>query len=88
MKKIILSLFVFSMLLSCGTSKTVRESKRVIKGDWTLSSITYSEAGTYNVMLLNDVSKTCFENSMWHFIPNNNTGTYTIDDAGCTTGNA
>lgn len=86
MKKIILGVFVFSMVLSCGTSKTVRESKKVIKGDWSLSTITYSEAGTYNVTLFNDASKTCFENSTWHFIPNNNTGTYTINNEGCATG--
>lgn len=86
MKKIILGIFVFSMLLSCGTSKTVRESKKVIKGDWTLNTITYSEAGTYNVTLLNDVSKTCFENSTWHFVPNNNTGTYSILGYSCPEG--
>jgi hypothetical protein len=86
MKKIILSLFVFSMLLSCGTSKTVRDSKRVIKGDWTLNAINYSEVGTYNVILLQDASKACFENSTWHFVPNNNTGTYTINNGDCPTG--
>lgn len=73
-------------LLSCGTSKTVRESKKVIKGDWMLNSITYSEPGTYNVTLLNDASKACFEGSSWNFIPNNNTGTYVIDKANCSTG--
>ncbi|GGK31269.1 hypothetical protein GCM10007962_27130 [Yeosuana aromativorans] len=74
------------MLLSCGTSKTVRESKRVIKGDWTLTSINYNQGGTYNVTLLQDASKECFENSTWHFVPNNNTGTYTINNVGCETG--
>ena len=73
-------------LASCGTSKTVRTSKKVIKGDWTLNSISYSKAGTYNVTLLNDASKACFEGSTWKFIPNNNTGIYTINDASCLTG--
>tara|TARA_R110000868_G_scaffold15005_2_gene69015 strand:- start:1345 stop:1773 length:429 start_codon:yes stop_codon:yes gene_type:complete len=72
--------------MACGTSKTVRTSKKVIKGDWTLNSISYSKAGTYNVTLLNDVSKTCFEGSTWQFIPNNNTGIYTINNSGCSTG--
>ncbi len=86
MKRLIFLLFAIS-LVSCGTSKTVRTSKKVIKGEWTLNSISYSEAGTYNVTLLNDVSKDCFEGSTWKFIPNNNTGTYSINGASCLTGN-
>ena len=85
MKKLILLLVTIG-LVSCGTSKTVRESKKVIKGEWTLSSISYSEAGTYNVTLLNDASKECFEGSTWQFIPNNNTGVYTINNSSCSTG--
>ena len=85
MKQLIL-LFVTVSLMSCGTSKTVRTSKKVIKGEWVLNTITYSEAGTYNVTLLNDVSKACFESSTWQFIPNNNTGMYTISDTSCSTG--
>ncbi len=85
MKRLIFLLFAIS-LVSCGTSKTVRISKKVIKGEWTLSSITYSETGTYNVTLLNDTSKDCFVGSTWQFIPNNNTGIYTITNANCATG--
>jgi hypothetical protein len=88
MKKIALVLSVFMLLVitSCGSSKTVRVSKKVIKGDWTLSSITYNQAGTYNTVLLNDASKACFEGSTWKFVPNNNTGIYTINDESCSTG--
>lgn len=73
-------------LMSCGSSKTVRDSKKVIKGSWTLNTITYSQPGTYNVTLLNDVSKACFEGSTWQFVPNNNTGTYTISNSSCSNG--
>ncbi|WP_040280599.1 lipocalin family protein [Psychroserpens damuponensis] len=73
-------------LLSCGASKTVRTSKKVIKGNWTLNNITYSKSGAYNVTLFNDASKNCFEGSDWQFIPNNNTGIYTITKNNCTTG--
>lgn len=73
-------------LLSCGASKTVRESKKTIKGDWVISSISYSESGTFRTTLLNDASKTCFEGSSWNFIPNNNSGTYSIDKTDCATG--
>mgnify|MGYP003631164643 CR=1 FL=1 len=85
MKKILL-IFLAISILSCGTSKTVRDSKKTIKGDWTLSTITYSKTGKYNVTLLNDTSKDCFEGSTWQFIPNNNTGTYSINESSCSTG--
>jgi len=73
-------------VLSCGTPKTVIESKKVIKGNWTLDEITYSEAGTFTVKLLNDTSKKCFEGSTWRFISNNNEGIYTINNGDCPTG--
>lgn len=85
MKKIVLIMLMLS-LVACGSSKTMRTSKKVIKGDWLLNSITYDKAGTYNVKLLNDASKACFENSTWKFIPNNNTGVYTIEGSTCETG--
>lgn len=85
MKQLMFVILTISML-SCGASKTVRQSKQVIKGDWYLKSITYNQSGTFNVKLLSDASKECFEGSTWQFIPNNNTGTYNITSAGCSTG--
>lgn len=86
MKHVLILLFSIT-LFSCGTSKTVRVSKKVIKGNWTLNQITYSESGTYNVTLLNDEKKDCFEGSTWQFIPNNNTGIYSITKSSCAVGN-
>ena len=86
MKRIGIIVLILS-LVACGSSKTVRTSKKVIKGDWTLSSITYNAEGTYNISLFNDASSVCFENSVWKFIPNNNTGIYVIDNAQCSAGN-
>lgn len=83
MKKTILFLLLASMVISCGTPKTVIQSKKVIKGYWSLDLISYSEPGTFDVTLFNDVSKECFIGSTWRFIPNNNTGIYTITDASC-----
>ncbi|MGJ8591260.1 MAG: lipocalin family protein [Aquaticitalea sp.] len=85
MKKLLILILAVTFV-SCGGTKTVRESKKVIKGDWSLNSITYSETGTYNVTMLNDATKACFEGSTWKFIPNNNTGTYTINGADCVSG--
>ncbi|MBD3862851.1 lipocalin family protein [Olleya marilimosa] len=85
MKQIITVLFL-SLLFSCGSSKTVRQSEKTIKGQWVLNTINYNQSGTYNVSLLNDTSKECFEQSTWQFIPNNNTGIYTINTPNCITG--
>jgi len=85
MKKIIFSLIVLT-LLSCGASKTVLQSKKTMKGEWLLETITFSETGSYNINLLKDASAACFEGSNWQFIPNNNTGTYTMNGENCVTG--
>ncbi|MBO6880003.1 MULTISPECIES: lipocalin family protein [Winogradskyella] len=82
MKKILI-LFITIGFLSCGASKTVRESKKTIKGNWTLNSISTSAIGDIKVSLLNDANKDCFEKSTWQFIPNNNTGNYTLSGTGC-----
>lgn len=86
MKKIIVFVILASLVISCGTPKTVIQSKKVIKGYWTLNDISYSETGTFNVILLNDAPTVCFEGSTWRFIPNNNTGIYTINNGDCVVG--
>lgn len=86
MKKLIVLLLVVATGFSCGPSKTVQQSRKVLKGYWNLDNISYDRAGTYKVTLLNDASADCFEGSTWRFIPNNNTGNYTIDNPDCSTG--
>lgn len=86
MKKSILILFTLSLLMSCGASKTSKVSKKVFKGQWTLSKVDYSSVATFNINLLNDVSIECFEGSTWQFVPNNNTGTYNISNSSCSIG--
>jgi len=85
MKKIILTLITL-VLISCGASKTVRDSKKNIKGQWLLESVTYDKKESFKITLLKEASFECFEGSTWQFIPNNNTGTYSIDGEDCPTG--
>ena len=73
-------------LMACSASKGVRTAEKTIKGNWSLSTITYSKTGDYNVSLLNDVSKACLESSTWQFIPNNHTGLYSIVNSNCDMG--
>ncbi len=86
MKKFLILALVVVTAISCGTPKTVQESRKVIKGYWVLNSISYDSSGTFNVTLFNDTSVECFEGSNWRFIPNNNTGNYTIENSNCPTG--
>ena len=86
MKKAITLLLFMGVIFSCNTPKTVIESRKVIKGNWTLDNVSYDRSGTFNIRLLQDTSMQCFEGSSWRFIPNNNTGIYTINNGDCPTG--
>lgn len=86
MKKIITICLFVSFLVSCGSSKNIRQSKRIMKGTWVLQQINYNEKGTYEINFFNDISQPCLEGSQWQFVPNNNTGTYTINKSYCNNG--
>ena len=75
--------FILFCLLSCGSSKTVRTSKKILKGQWVMTSINTSAIGDFTLTLLDDSSAACFENSSWQFIPNNNTGNYVLSGLNC-----
>jgi len=51
-----------------------------------LDNVSYTQDGSFNVTLFNDTSAECFEGSTWRFIPNNNTGLYTVNSPNCPTG--
>jgi hypothetical protein len=86
MKKALVLILFGAIIAACSTPKTVISSKKVMKGYWNLDTITYNQKGTFNVSLFNDTSKECFEGSTWRFISNNNSGTYTIQNSDCPTG--
>ncbi|WP_439130225.1 lipocalin family protein [Polaribacter sp.] len=86
MRKLVI-LFVTLTLLSCGASKNIKAKHKIIKGNWTLTNITFSKTGDYNVTFFNDTTKDCLEGSTWKFVPNNNTGVYTVNDTDCNEGN-
>lgn len=86
MRKITLLFVAIALLVACAAPKTVQESKKVIKGYWLLDTITYSETGKFNITVFNDTSKECFEGTIWRFIPNNNSGVYTVANSNCPSG--
>lgn len=88
MKKIITLCLMTFVLLSCGTSKVVKQSRKTLDGTWTLENINYGDAeGEYEVELFDDTSSECFVGSTWEFISNNNFGNYNISGgADCSSG--
>lgn len=89
MKKIILMLAAVWMVYSCkSTSATSTKidspSQYAIKGNWTITSVTYPGSDYIKVTSFQLADSKCFEGSSWKFIANNNTGQISIDKAGCT----
>ena len=65
-------MFASLIAVACGPSKTVQESKKTLKGTWTLNDTSYDQSGVYNVTIFQDTSVECMVGSTWRFIPNNN----------------
>lgn len=87
MKKIFILGFVAVLLAACGPSKTAKEARKTFNGNWTLTSVTYpNSSGEFDVTLLNDANASCFENSTWNFVSNNNRGAYSVLGTNCSQG--
>ncbi|APU70008.1 MAG: lipocalin family protein [Bacteroidota bacterium] len=84
MKKFLILFTMAALVFSCGPSKVAKEARKTFDGSWTLNSVTYpNNPGEFNVTLFNTASASCFENSNWDFVSNNNRGTYTVNGVGC-----
>lgn len=84
MKKILILLCTIGMITSCGTSKVAKEARKTFDGNWILNSVSYpNNPGEFNVTLFNEASASCFQNSTWDFVSNNNRGTYVVNGVGC-----
>lgn len=87
MKKVVFLFVVTALLISCGSSKMARQAQHTFKGDWTLTDISYpGSSGFVDVILFQDVGTKCFVNSDWHFVSNNNSGTYQLYKSDCSPG--
>lgn len=82
MKKII-SFSIILLILSCGSSKTVRKSEKTLKGNWTLSDMSSSVIGDITFNIFDQSTRNCIIGSNWEFIPNNNTGSYLESGNSC-----
>jgi len=81
MKKFLfLSLFMMA-LASCGSLDT--KSQTGLKGNWTITSVTYPGSEYIKVTSFDIADSKCLEGSSWNFVPNNNKGSMSISKANC-----
>lgn len=86
MKKLLFVITAVFLMASCGPTRQAIDARKTFKGDWVLNSITYpNDPGNFNVTLFNEASASCFQGSLWSFVSNNNTGTYTLQGPACST---
>ena len=79
MKKLIM-LCVFTVLLYSCKSQSVTNSKvdnkveKMMKGNWTISSVDFTGSDVMTVNSFEIADSKCFEGSTWKFVSNNNKG--------------
>lgn len=76
------------VLFSCKTTsvtntKLDRPSEVAMKGNWVISSVTYSGSQYIKVNSFEIADSQCFEGSTWKFVSNNNKGNMALTKAGC-----
>ena len=88
MKKLLLlsalALFFVSCKSTSATNTAVNnKSERMMKGDWTISSVSYIGSDYIKVQSFGLADSKCFEGSTWKFISNNNKGEMALNKADC-----
>jgi len=80
MKKFLfLSMFVM-ILASCGSLD--QKSQSGLKGNWTISNVTYPGSEYIKVTSFDVADSKCFVGSNWNFVANNNKGTMNVGGSG------
>lgn len=89
MKNLTVTLFIGFLFASCSVHKIQGVN---LNGKWTLNSVTAegvdsSTLNDYKITIMNDVTSTCFDGSVWN-LPNSGNGSYTIQstNADCMSG--
>jgi hypothetical protein len=89
MKKVILLIAFSVLILSCkskSATNTRLDSKTQVgmKGNWTISSVTYPNSNVIKVTSFDLADSKCFVGSTWKFISNNNKGDLSLNSPSCT----
>lgn len=83
MKYVVFIVFA-AVLTSCGAAYDANQAEKGLKGNWVLEYVSFPDSsGFFDVKLFNLADVACFENSQWRFIPNNSSGTFTLDGNNC-----
>lgn len=89
MKKIILISALSLLILSC-KSKSATDTKLdsktqvAMKGNWTVTSVTYPNSNMMKVNSFELADSQCFVGSKWKFVSNNNKGNFSLNSLKCT----
>lgn len=88
MKKVILIALVSVLILSCKSksataTKTDVKSQVAIKGNWSISAVTYPGSDVIKVTSFDLADSKCFVGSTWKFISNNNKGNLSLNSPSC-----
>ncbi|SOU87979.1 lipocalin family protein [Tenacibaculum dicentrarchi] len=76
----LLILAAISTTISCKTTtsavntKLDKKTEKMLKGNWTISTVNYTGANLFKVTSFNIADSNCFVGSNWSFISNNNKG--------------
>jgi hypothetical protein len=81
MKRLVSLCMLLLVLASCGSID--HKSQTGLKGDWTISSVTYPGSDYIKVTSFDVADSQCFVGSSWNFVANNNKGTMSVAKAAC-----
>ncbi len=90
MKKSVILLLLTVIFVGCKPKQTVTNTKLdtklevAIKGNWTVTSVTYPGSEYIKVNSFDIADSKCFVGSTWKFISNNNKGEMALTNASCT----
>ena len=90
MKKSVILLLLMVFFVGCKPKQTVTNTKLdtksevAIKGNWTVTSVTYLGSEYIKVNSFDLADSKCFVGSTWKFISNNNKGEMALTNASCT----
>lgn len=89
MKKIILMSLLSLFILSCKSNsatntKLDNKAEAAIKGNWSISTVTYLGSDMIKITSFDLADSKCFIGSKWKFISNNNKGQLTLNNPKCT----
>ena len=73
--------FCVVALASCGSLD--QKSQMGIKGNWSISQVTYAGSDYIKVTSFDVADSQCFVGSSWSFVSNNNSGTMSLNKSGC-----